>query len=77
MHISPIPSTAPSSAVDPLLSIATCNLLHISDEGVVQEEGGRGKEEGSSVVCRALKYSNMVQICFTETMFSKIANLLG
>ena len=60
LHLSPIHPTAPSGAVDPLLFVTPCYLLYISDEGVFEEKGGRGVEEGSSFICRAEKYSTMV-----------------
>ena len=55
LQISSIHSTAPSRAVDPLLSVTPCYLLYISDEGVFEEEGCWGEKEGSSAICRTGK----------------------
>ena len=52
--------------------------MHISDEGVVEEKGGRGVEEGSSFICRAEKYSNMVIVnMFHRAQSNEVVNLLG
>ena len=60
MYTSPISPSAPTGTVDPMLSIASCYLLYISDERVIDEEGGGGVEEGSSSIWRAWQYSNML-----------------
>ena len=53
MYTSPIRPSASTGTVDPMLSISPCYLLYISDDGVVEEEGGWGVKEGSCAICRA------------------------
>ena len=60
MYTSPIRPSAPTGTVDPMLSISSCYLLYISDDGVVEEEGGWGVKEGGCAIYR--KCSNMVHM---------------
>ena len=45
VYTCPTGPTAPTGALYPLLSIPSCYLLYISDEGVVGEEGCWGQAE--------------------------------
>ena len=58
--------------------MAPCYLLYISDEGVFEEKGGWGVEEGSSFICRAEKYSTMlIANMFHRAQSNEVVNLLG
>ena len=70
-YVSPPPSLPPC-ALDPLLSVPPSYLLYISDEGVVGEEGGGGKQERSRSLCRI---RNAVTWC-TVRVCNKYTNLL-